>query len=222
MVGGRYGVHEMYTSDLLVANNTIRGTKGAVVLMTRPANNAVVDNRAVDNRAGIVAVGDASLFADNVVANNRIGFNLGSTRSLVTDNTVAGNRIGFRAVTLLPTNDVVGNDVVGNERPAVVSGGPVHVWSVDGRGNYWGPVPGLDRDGDGTVDRPFRPTGRVDVVASRAPGGPTLSRAPALGLLRAVAGSVPGLREGGAVDTAPRTEPVHPDRLREVRNRTYE
>ncbi|QLH78999.1 right-handed parallel beta-helix repeat-containing protein [Halosimplex rubrum] len=222
MVGGRYGVHEMYTSDLLVANNTIRETEGAVVLMTRPANNAVVDNRAVDNRAGILAVGDASLFADNVVADNRIGFNLGSTRSLVTNNTVADNRIGFRGVTLLPTNDVVGNDVVGNERPAVASGGPVHVWTVDGRGNYWGPVPGLDRDRDGAVDRPFRPTGRVDVVASRAPGGPTLSRAPALGLFRTVAGSVPGLRGGGAVDTAPRTDPVRPDRLREVRNGTHD
>ncbi|WP_436930779.1 NosD domain-containing protein [Halosimplex halobium] len=222
LVGGRYGVHEMYTSDLLVANNTIRETKGAVVLMTRPENNAIVGNDAVDNRAGILAVGDTSLFTDNVVAGNRIGFNLGSTRSLVTNNTVAGNEIGLRSVTLLPTNDVVGNDVVGNERPAVVSGGPVHVWTVERRGNYWGPVPGLDRDGDGAVDRAFRPTGRVDVVGSRAPGGPTLSRAPALRLLRAVAGSVPGLREGGAIDTAPRAEPVHPDRLQEVQNGTYE
>mgnify|MGYP000206366939 FL=1 len=221
MVGGRYGVHEMFTSDLLVANNSIRETEGAVVLMTRPTNNAVVDNRAVDNRAGIVAVGDTSLFADNVLARNRIGLDLGSTRSLVTDNTVADNGIGIRSVTLLATNDVVGNDVVGNDRPAVASSGPVNVWTSEGRGNYWGPVPGLDRDGDGTVDSPFRPTGRVDVVASRAPGGPTLSRAPALGLLRAVAGSVPGLREGGAIDTAPRTDPVRPDRLREVRNRTY-
>jgi nitrous oxidase accessory protein NosD len=222
MVGGRYGVHEMFTSDLLVANNTVRETEGAVVLMTRPSNNAVVSNRAVDNRAGIVAVGDASLFADNVLAGNRIGLDLGSTRSLVTGNTIADNEIGIRAVTLLPTDDVVGNDVVGNERPAAASSGPVHVWTVDGRGNYWGPVPGLDRDGDGAVDRPFRPTGRVDVAASRAPGGPTLSRAPALGLLRAVAGTVPGLRDGGAVDTAPRVEPVRPQRLREVRNRTYE
>ncbi|WP_123538430.1 NosD domain-containing protein [Halosimplex salinum] len=218
----RYGVHEMHTSSLLVRDNTIRETEGGIILMTRPANNLIVGNRAVDNRAGILTIGDTSFFADNVMARNRIGFNLGSTRSLVTNNTIADNEVGIRTVTLLPTNDVVDNDVVGADRPAVTTSGPVRVWTVGDRGNYWGPVPGLDRDGDGAVDRPFRPTGRADLVASRAPGGPTLARAPVFGLLRAASGGVPGLREAGAVDTAPRTDPVRPDVLREVQNGTDE
>ncbi|WP_436925003.1 NosD domain-containing protein [Halosimplex amylolyticum] len=216
----RYGVHDMYTSSLLVRGNEFRDTKGGVVLMTRPANNLIVDNRAVDNRAGILGVGDTSYFADNVLANNRIGFSLGSTRSLVTNNSIVDNEVGVRTVALLPTNDVTDNDVVGNDRPAVISGGPVRVWTVDGRGNYWGHVPGLDREGDGTVDRPFRPTSRVDLVASRAPGGPTLASAPAADLFRAASESVHGLRDSGVVDTAPRTAPVRPDVLREVRNGT--
>ena len=218
----RYGVHEMYTSSLLVRENSISGTKGGIILMTRPSNNLIVANRAVDNRAGILTIGDTSFFADNVMVGNQIGFNLGSTRSVVTNNTIAGNGIGIRTVTLLPTNEVVGNDVVDNDRPAESRGGPVRVWTVDGQGNYWGPVAGLDRDGDGAVDRPFRPTGQVDVVASRAAGGPTLARAPAFGLLRALAGDIPGLRDSGAVDSAPRTEPVRPHILREVRTRTHD
>jgi len=216
----RYGIHEMYTSDLLLANNTLQGADTGIILMTRPANNKLVGNRATDNRQGIYAIGGSSYLAENVITDNDLGLTVGTRRSVVVHNTVVDNDVGIRVGTLLPTNDVVGNDVVDNGQPVTARSGPVHVWTVAGAGNYWGPVPGFDRDGDGAVDRAFRPADPVDVTASRAAGGPTLARSPALGLLEQVAASLPGLRDVGVIDTAPRMEPTRPDRLTEVRNET--
>ncbi|MCF2166264.1 hypothetical protein JT689_01105 (plasmid) [Halobacterium sp. GSL-19] len=34
----RYGVHEMYTSDTLVVNNTVRNSEAGIVVMTRPTD----------------------------------------------------------------------------------------------------------------------------------------------------------------------------------------
>jgi len=218
----RYGIHEMYTSNLLIRDNAMRRTTTGIILMTRPTNNKLVENRATDSGQGIYAIGDASYLAENVVAGNDLGLTVGTSRSVVVHNTVVDNDIGMRVGTLLPTNHVVGNDVVDNDQPVTARSGPVHVWTVDGAGNYWGSVPGLDRDGDGTVDRAFRPANDVDVTASRVTGGPTLARSPALSLLQQVAASVPGLRDVGVIDTAPRTDPARPERLAEVRNRTDE
>jgi len=218
----RYGVHEMYTSDLLIRDNAMRRTTTGIILMTRPTGNKLVANRATDSGQGIYAIGDASYLAENVVAGNDLGLTVGTSRSVVVHNTVVDNEVGLRVGTLLPTNHVAGNDVVDNDQPVTARSGPVHVWTVDGAGNYWGSVPGLDRDGDGTVDRAFRPANDVDVTASRVTGGPTLARSPALSLLQQVAASVPGLRDVGVIDTAPRTGPARPERLAEVRNRTDE
>jgi nitrous oxidase accessory protein NosD len=218
----RYGVHEMYTSNLLVRNNTIGRTTTGIILMTRPANNKLVGNHATDSGQGIYAIGDASYLAGNVVAGNDLGLTVGTSRSVVVHNTVVDNDVGMRVGTLLPTNHVVANDVVANDRMVTARSGPVHVWTVGGAGNYWGSVPGLDRDSDGAVDRAFRPANGVDVTASRATGGPTLARSPALSLLQQVAASVPGLRDVGVIDTAPRTDPARPERLAEVRNATDE
>jgi len=218
----RYGIHEMYTSDLLLRNNSLSETNTGIILMTRPANNKLVANRATDSGQGIYAIGGATYLAENVVADNDLGMTVGTRRSVVVHNTVFENDVGMRVGTLLPTNHVVANDVVDNDQPVTARSGPVHVWTAGGSGNYWGPVPGLDRDGDGTVDRTFRPADSVDVTAARAPGGPTLGRSPGLGILQRVAASLPGLRDVGVVDTAPRTEPARPERLHALENATHD
>lgn len=218
----RYGVHEMFTSSLLVRNNTARDTNTGLIMMTQPTNIRLVDNRVAESDVGIFAVGDTSYVAGNVVVDNGLGMDVATTRSLVAKNTVVGNSVGLRAGRVVPSNHVVGNDVVANGRPVETGRGPVHVWTVDGAGNYWGEVPGLDRDGDGTVDRPYRPADRVDVTAARTAGGPTLVRSPSLAVVRRVSGTVPGLRDASVLDTAPRAEPARPTVLGEVRNRTDE
>jgi parallel beta-helix repeat protein len=218
--GMRYGIHEMYTSGLLLRNNTLRQTRTGIILMTRPTDNLLVGNLASNNTVGIVAIGDTSYLSRNVVVDNERGIDLATTRSLVTGNTVVRNAVGVSAGTVIPSNHVTGNDIVANDVPVKATAGPVRVWTVDGTGNYWGPTAGGDRNGDGAIDRSFRPTDRIDVTASSATGGPSLVRSPAMGLLERVAGSVPGLRGGGVIDTAPRTDPTRPELLAEVRNGT--
>ena len=213
MEGMRYGFHEMYTSEALAYNNTIRDTMTGIILMTRPTGNVQVSNDVRDSDIGIVTVGGASYTADNVLVGNEIGLSIGTSRSVYRENTVVDNGVGVRSSTMLPTNDVFDNDIIDNDQPVSANLGTLNAWAVGGRGNYWGSVPGLDRDGDGALDRTYRPTDVVDRTAGTSAGSYTLARAPTLQALRQFQQSVPGLRKTTIVDPAPLTEPVHPERL---------
>ena len=214
MRGARFGVHEMFTSDTLVANNTVRDQQVGIIVMTRPTSTVIVNNDVRDSDQGINVVGSASFVSENLAARNGIGISIGSDRSYYARNTLVGNDVGLRDDTLLPTNVVTENDVVANHRPVDVGGGTRNVWAYRGRGNYWGPVPGLDRDGDGVVDRAYRPADRVDQFAARSAGARSLSRAPALSSIRGFQSALPGLRGSSLVDPAPLIAPVRPDALR--------
>lgn len=213
MRDGRFGVHEMYTSEGLVANNTVRRTDVGVVVMTRPRGNVVVDNDVRDSEIGVSVVGGASFAAGNVLAGNDIGLSVGTDRSYYARNAIVGNGVGIRDDTLLPTNEVVGNDVVGNDRGVRMGRGTRSVWGGADGGNYWGAVPGRDRDGDGLVDRAFRPGNPVDRGAVDSAGARTLAHAPAVASIRQFQSAVPGLRASSVVDPAPRAGPVRPDVL---------
>ena len=216
MEGMRYGLHEMYTSNALALNNTVRETMTGIILMTRPTGNVQVGNDVRDSDIGISTVGAASYTTDNVLVGNQIGLSIGTSRSVYRGNTVVGNGVGVRSSTLLPTNDVFENDVVANDEPVSANLGTLNAWAVDGRGNYWGSVPGLDRDGDGVVERTYRPTDLVDRTAGGSAGSHTLAHAPTLRTLRQFQQSVPGLRETTIVDPAPLADPVHAGRLDEL------
>jgi len=206
----RFGVHEMYTSDALVANNTVVGTNTGIVVMTRPRNNLIVGNDVRDSYAGINVGGESSYVADNVVANNRYGLEAPSETSIYERNVVVRNGVGFRASSLVPTNRVVENDFVDNQRYVTATLGPLRVWSGTDGGNYWSDAPGHDADGDGVLDRSFQPTHPVDSRVGDVTGATTLANAPALSALRALQGAVPGLRPTGVVDRAPLADPVRP------------
>ncbi|WP_136689919.1 NosD domain-containing protein [Halorhabdus amylolytica] len=202
MRGMRFGVHEMFTSRTVVANNTVAGTNIGIVVMTRPKSNAVVGNRVSDSGVGISMSGSSSAVLGNVVTGNRYGMDLGSQRSTYEHNLVYGNDVGLRTGTIVPTNEVTDNDIIENDRYVTTGRGPVRVWS----GNYWGAIPGRDRDGDGTIERSFRPTGIVDSAVSRSAGAATLARSPAVVMLRQFETAVPGLRAADVIDDRPRAE----------------
>jgi nitrous oxidase accessory protein NosD/nitrous oxide reductase accessory protein NosL len=206
----RFGVHEMYTSEALVANNTVSGARTGIVVMTRPSGNLVVDNVARDNYAGINVAGRASYVAGNVVTGNHYGLEAPARTSLWERNVVARNDVGVRASSLIPTNRVVRNDFVDNGRPVQTNLGPLRIWTGAGGGNYWADAPGVDADGDGVIERTYRPTGPVDERVGTASGAGTLAQSPALSAVRALQGVVPGLRPTGVVDEAPLAEPVRP------------
>jgi nitrous oxidase accessory protein NosD len=208
MADGRFGIHEMYTSRGLFRNNTVRGESIGIVLMTRPADNLVVENDVRGSAIGLASAGAESYYARNVLVGNERGLDISGSRSLYTHNTVVGNDVGIRGSALLPTNHVTANDVVDNGRAVESNVGPLRVWTVEEAGNYWGPMP--DQPRGEHYARPYRPTGPIDSRLHDTPGARTLARAPAVGLVRALQGTVPGLRATGVVDTAPRTRPARP------------
>lgn len=217
--GMRFGVHEMYTSDALVANNTVTGTSIGVVVMTRPTGNLVVGNDVRGSYSGINVGGRASYVAGNVVVNNHYGIESPSRTSIYERNTVVRNDVGFRGASLVPTNRVVANDFADNDRYVSATLGPLRVWTAEGQGNYWADAPGTDRDGDGVFERSFHPSGPVDGRVHRVTGATTLAESPALAALRALQGAVPGLRATGVVDEAPLADPVRPEVLAELDGR---
>ena len=213
MADVRFGVHEMFTSRALLENNTVRRTAIGLVVMTRPSGNALVGNDVRESRSGLDVAGEASYVAGNTLADNIHGMGVLTRRSVWERNVLAGNEVGARAAALVPTNRVVDNDFLDNDRQVLASLGPRRVWTGADGGNFWLGAPGEDRDGDGTLDRAYHPTGAVDGVAHRAAGAPTLARSPALTALRTLQGSVPGLRTTGVVDTAPLSRPARPDEV---------
>lgn len=206
----RYGTHLMYTSGAVVSDTTIRGGEAGVMIMTRPEGNLVVGNRITDARYGIVPAGGDSYIAHNTVSGAAFGIQVAGDRHLITRNRVEANAVGLRANEILPTNTVIRNDIVGNGKPAVATLGPQRIWTRAGVGNYWGQLPGLDRDADGRYDRPFRPTAAQDRRLLTAPAEVVITEAPAMRLRRAAETAIGGLREPGVVDTAPATEPFTP------------
>ncbi|WIV67247.1 NosD domain-containing protein [Natrialbaceae archaeon AArc-T1-2] len=214
MTDGRFGVHYMHTSDSLVADNEVRDQAFAgIIVMTGPERNAIVGNDVRESTDGIRMGGSDSYVADNVVVDNDLGFTTGASTSIYEGNVAAGNEIGVHASSVLPSNHVMDNAFIANDRPATASSGPLVIWAEDGSGNYWDGAIG-EVDGD-VLDRSYSPTDPVDRRLHYADGSPTIAQSPALDAIRGLEGTVSGLRAGSIVDPAPLCDPPHPDRVPE-------
>jgi parallel beta-helix repeat protein len=219
----RFGVHLMYTSETLIADNVARGQEGSgVVIMTRPTENAVVGNDVRHANGGIFAGGSRSYVARNVVVDTDRGLVTYATQSTFEHNVLYGNEVGFAASTVVPSNRVVANDFVGNDRHATAGPGPLRIYTEDGRGNYWEGAydTALGGDGSPTLDRAYSPTDDLDRRLHRTDAAVTLSAAPTVRGLRAFRGTTPGFRKASIVDLAPLRRPANPDLLAQARNET--
>ena len=210
--GNRFGVHYMYTSELLNANNVYRGqTSGGITIMTASTHNAVVGNDIRNAGSALTPSGSRSYIAGNVVANSTLGISTAASNSVYERNVVYGNEIGFRASSLRPTNRVVNNDIVANDEPVTASTGPLYLWSHQGVGNYWGGA--QVRPGQGG----YVPTDPIDGSQHRIGGTATLAASPAARLLDSLRDTTPGIRDATVMDTAPLSDPVRPDVLAALR-----
>jgi nitrous oxidase accessory protein NosD len=177
-----------------------------LVVMTRPARNALVGNDVRESTHGIVTAGADSYVADNVLVDNRVALKIGSRSSRYEGNVLARNDVGVTAANFVASNRVVGNDFLDNDDHVRVVAGPRRVWSAGGRGNYWDTAD-AGRGGVVAADRPYSPTDAVTADLHR-PGHLALARSPAYLALEALRGAVPGMRDGGVVDESPAPEPV--------------
>ncbi|MFO7925887.1 MAG: NosD domain-containing protein [Halobacteriota archaeon] len=208
MRDNRMGIHLMFTSGALLADNAISGQETTgIYVMTGPQRNGIVGNEITDTWTGISVGGSETYVADNVLSENDLGLRIDAVASIFEGNVIADNRAGVETWALLPTNRVTHNDFVGNERHVAVSSGRLRVWSHDGEGNYWEGAVGKT---DGTVvQRPYTPTDPVDGRLHRIDGAGTLAQAPALDALAGFEGTVPGMRADEVIDVAPLCAPVN-------------
>lgn len=222
MTGMRYGIHLMHTDDALIADNSVRGGGfGGITIMTDPAGNAVVDNEIRTSSTGISPSGSDVYIAGNLLVDNDRGLSTATRTSLYERNVLVDNDVGARVSSILPTNRIVDNDFVGNERHVYASGiGPLRIWTHDGNGNYWegalGTVGHAETDRSGALTREYVATDPVDERLGRTAGTATLARSPAVAALRSLTDAVPGLRTGGVVDISPRSTPANPELLERV------
>ncbi|MFB6101342.1 MAG: NosD domain-containing protein [Haloplanus sp.] len=217
----RFGVHLMYTSDTLIADNVARGQVGSgVVIMTRPTGNVVVGNDVRHANGGIFVGGAHSYVARNVVVDTDRGLVSYAVQSTYEHNVLYDNGVGFAASTVIPSNRVVANDFVANDRHATAGPGPLRIYTHDGRGNYWEGAYDMT-SGDGrTLDRPYSPTDPLDRRLHRTDAAVTLSAAPTIRGLRAFRGTTPGFRKASIIDIAPLRRPANPALLAHARNET--
>ncbi|MEF8777918.1 MAG: NosD domain-containing protein [Natronomonas sp.] len=208
MRNNRMGVHLMFTSGALIADNTISDQETAgIYVMTGPRRNGLVGNEISNAETAISVGGSDTYVAENILTNNDLGLRIEADASIVERNVIAENRDGVETWALLPTNRVTHNDFVDNERHVAVSSGRLRVWTHDGKGNYWQGAIGTT---DGTViQRPYTPTDPVDGRLHRIDGAQTLTQAPALDALAGFEGAVPGMRADEVIDTAPLCAPVN-------------
>lgn len=212
--GAITGFHALYSSDVLVADSAFRDMFKPLMTATEGSGNAAVGNDVRNAVLGIDFAGSRSYVGNNTVAHNRIGLQVEGAGTVYAGNVVAYNHVGAQISNPFPTNRITQNDFVGNDRHLRANDENVlFVWTSEGTGNYWGGIDRFDRDGDGIVDSPIRPTSVTGSLSHRAPGGTTISRSPAVGLLRSLQTAVPGLRSSGVVDVAPLATPASPDQV---------
>jgi len=217
----RFGVHLMYTSQSLVADNIARGQEYAgVVVMTNPVANAIVGNDVRHSGSGVMLAGSRSYIAHNVVVDTTQAMSTNADRSLYEHNVLYGNDIGVRASTVVPSNIVTENDFIANDRHAVSGPGPLRVYTHEGRGNYWSGAYDLTGGGGPVLAQPYSPTDSVDRRLHQTDAAVVLRSAPSVRGLRALRGTTPGFRRGSIVDRAPLTDPANPETVERLRNET--
>lgn len=209
--GAVTGFHSLYTGRALVSNSTFRDMFKPVMSALESYANAAVSNDIRNSAIGVDFAGSRSYVARNTLVHNRVGLFIERRATLYTGNVIGYNYAGVQVGDAFPTNRVTSNDFVGNDRHAwIQSRNVLFVWGESGHGNYWSGAPWLDRDGDGYLDRYVAPDSPAGRLSYRTAGGDTISRSPAVGLLRSLRQAVPGLRSDGVIDTSPLAAPNRP------------
>lgn len=194
----RYAIHDMYSEDLAIRRQTLRGNLSGVVLMyggpVEVSDNTILESGSASTGFGVLVkdAGDVTL-TRNVIADNRVGLHIddagrtGGAPTRLVDNTIAMNQIG---VLLYPSADAVftGNGFVENSTQVTLGGeGYAQVeWSEEGIGNYWSDYSGFDAAGDGTGDLAHVESGRMSQLVAEEPILQALESGPAFRLLSSV------------------------------------
>lgn len=206
----RFAVHYMYTNDSEVSGNVSFGNDlGYAIMYSRGIR--VVGNRSEDDKEHglLLNYTNDSVIQDNVVVGGaeKCVFIYNANKNEFTGNRFEGCSIGIHFTAGSERNLISGNAFIGNRTQVKYVGTRLVEWSYNGRGNFWSDNLGLDLNGDGIADSPYRPNDVVDQIVWRHPSAMLLLSSPAFQVLRWAQSAFPGLYPGGVRDSAPLMKP---------------
>jgi nitrous oxidase accessory protein len=189
----RYGYHLMFSRDTVVTGNTgSRNVTGAMIMADEGAR--VTDNDFAKQSANATAQGILLFDVKRVlVENNRVeGNRLGIYAQTLRDTTIKDNRFVRNFVGIQMTdaegNRLTGNDFVANviQAQAVAEAGNVI------EHNFWDDNSGLDLQGDGISDLPYRSNSFFLTLTDETPAYQLFFGAPGMLFLEGLFGSGSG------------------------------
>jgi nitrous oxidase accessory protein len=218
----RYGLHDMFSDDAVIARNTFAGSVvGANVMNSRRIR--IEGNRIAGNR-GVPGIGltlkdcDDSTVRNNRIVENARGLLLeGSSANRLIDNRFLANDTAVTLFSSAEQNAFSGNEFVDNWSDVVLSGRDSGTrWTIDGRGNYWSRYRGFDFDGDGIGDAPHAMVGAFERIEGSNPAARIFLQSPAAAGLE-LAARFGGRAADDAIDLRPLVR--HADRVNPIADR---
>ncbi len=201
--GSRYGVHYMYAHRSPLLDSFLEGNAvGAYVMYSqdvRLEGNLFLANRDVPGVGLAFKESDQVVVRRNAIVGNRVGIYLDGTpmggegRGRFEQNVIAGNGVGLFLLSNATGNIFTRNAFEANGETVRVEGGASarNRWWEAGRGNQWEGYSGVDLDGDGVGDFPYRLRRWWEAVTDTVPAARVLQGSAAVRAIERAAEAVP-------------------------------
>jgi nitrous oxidase accessory protein len=205
----RYGLHYMNSDDNTFEDNVFEnGDAGTAIMYSRRLTfrrNQFLRNRGFASVGLLLKSCDEVLAEHNLIADNARGvFMEGSDRIVIRENVIAQSDIALVIFASTSRAAITGNSFVGNLAPLLLVGRRTDTAIA---GNYWSDHDGLDLDGDGRTDRPYRLSSLFDHLRGNVIAADLFSRSPSAAAIAAAERSLPVLEAVPVMDPAPLARP---------------
>lgn len=216
--GGRYGLHLMYCNNSQVVGNRV--LNNSVGVYTMYSSNVILRGNDIRGQRGPSGYAFGFKDADfvevtgNVVVDNRAGIFIDGTPfnpqswGRFSGNIFAFNDVGAILLTAVRGNTFENNTFWENVEQVALQGGGhpgENIW----RGNYWSDYAGFDADGDNWGETPYTSERFFESLTDREPMLRALLYSPAAQTIEFAASSFPIIRpQPKLVDPSPRLQPA--------------
>ncbi len=205
----RYGLHYMFSDRNVFEDNVFeRGAAGAALMYSKDLTfrrNSFIHNRGFASVGLLLKSCDNVVAEDNLIADNARGVFLeGSTLNTFRRNLIAESDAALVIYDSSSRNRFEGNSFIGNMSPLRLSGRRTDTVF---NGNYWSDDTGLDLDGDGFRDDPYRLSNVFDHLRDNLSAADLVARGLGARTLAAAERGFPVLRPIPVLDAHPLARP---------------
>lgn len=206
----RYGLHFMFSKNNSYSHNEFSENGAGVAVMY--TSNVVMENNTFKDNWGASTYGlllkeiDESFINGNTFSNNSVGLYMeASGRNKIDNNTFTQNGWAVRLMANSMDNEFTNNNFIANTFEVATNSR--HNFNHF-EANYWSQYEGYDLDRDGFGDVPHRPVRLFAVVVQKHPQALILLRSTLIGLLDATEKFLPVLTPDKLIDEKPRMKEV--------------